>query len=221
MAGRKKTARGDNTAVKRPSRKTISCDRISTKPRDWFLVAGSVILGISVFRLFLIKFFQIEWGKFPWEVKLFCRLLGIKSKDDYFKKLLIMEKEYVLSDEELKFADRIKIDLPIIALILMEIRMFPSRRFAKDILKSCREIDIQVFQAESSGAYRAGLNSKRIQPSYQLNLNPPPEPNEKTDKSHFRPYFQGLPKTCRLELLFTIRSNIKNRPPPNAPYAAY
>lgn len=89
-----------------------------------FLTAGSVILGISVFRLFLIKFYQIEWGKFPWEAKLFCKLIGIKSKDDYFKKLLIMKKEYVLPDEELKFADRIKIDLPIMALVLMVIGMF-------------------------------------------------------------------------------------------------
>lgn len=87
------------------------------------LASGSIILGISVFRLYLIKFYQLDWQKFPWEVRLFCRLIGINSKDDYFKKLFI-NKEYILHDEELKFADRIKIDLPIIALVQMVVGMF-------------------------------------------------------------------------------------------------
>lgn len=88
-----------------------------------FLTTGSIILAISVFRLFLIKFYQIEWEKFPWEVKLFCRLIGIKNKHDYFEKLF-KKKRYVSEDEQLEFSDRIKIDMPIIALVLMLIGMF-------------------------------------------------------------------------------------------------
>jgi hypothetical protein len=90
----------------------------------FLLTSGSIILGVSVFRLYLIKFYQLEWKKFPWEVGLFCRFIGIGNKDNYFKKLLINKKEYVLPNNELKFMDRIIIDLPIIALLLMMMGMF-------------------------------------------------------------------------------------------------
>ena len=88
------------------------------------LTSGSIILGISVFRVCLVKFYQIEWMQIPWEVKLFCRFIGISGRDDYFKKLVLGKKEYVLPDEELRLADRIKVDLPIIALFLMIVGMF-------------------------------------------------------------------------------------------------
>jgi len=73
----------------------------------FLLTLGSIILGVSVFRLYLIKFYQLEWKKIPWEVRLFCKSIGIRNREKYFKKLLINKKEYVLPDEELKFRDRI------------------------------------------------------------------------------------------------------------------
>jgi hypothetical protein len=83
------------------------------------LTSGSIILGISVFSVYLRRFYQLEWDKIPWEVRLFCRLIRIDNKTDYFEKLLVGAKEYILPDDKIKLGDRIKTDLPIIALFLM------------------------------------------------------------------------------------------------------
>lgn len=90
----------------------------------FFLTAGSIILGISIYRLYVRRFYQLDWTRFPWEARLFCNLLGINNKEDYFKKLFFGEKEYLLPDDEQKFGDRLRTDLPIIALFLMIIGLF-------------------------------------------------------------------------------------------------
>jgi hypothetical protein len=66
----------------------------------------------------------LDWTKFPWEVRLFCNLLGINNKADYFKKFCFGEREYLPPDDELKLGDRLRTDLPIIALFLMVISLF-------------------------------------------------------------------------------------------------
>jgi hypothetical protein len=90
-----------------------------------FLTIGSVLLSVGVFRSHLTKFINFyEWKNVPWEVRLYFKLRGIKSRDDYFGWIVRAQKrEYCPSGEkgDLALAQRIDIDLPIIAIVFMVI----------------------------------------------------------------------------------------------------
>jgi hypothetical protein len=90
-----------------------------------FLTFGSVLLSIGVFRYHLTKLINFyEWKNVPWEVRLYFKLRGIKSRDNYFGWIVRAQKrDYCPSDEkgDLALAQRIYIDLPIIAIVFIVI----------------------------------------------------------------------------------------------------
>jgi hypothetical protein len=96
-----------------------------------FLTLGSILLSLNVFKYNLQKYINYsDWKKVPWEVRIFCRLfLGIKDRDQYIRKLFLIHP-IPSSDDKLDYRQRLTIDIPIIALILMIIGMLLCFNFS-------------------------------------------------------------------------------------------
>lgn len=86
------------------------------------MTAGSLMLALGVFRGVMTELYNLTWEKFPWEVRVLCRLFGIKSKVDFDNKLYI--NKYLLgSEDKLTCRRRFLIDVPIIAALFMIVGM--------------------------------------------------------------------------------------------------
>ena len=93
-----------------------------------FLTLGSILLSLSVFRLYVIQFIYFsDWKNVPWESRLALRLLfRIRNRDDYFKWYVRSQDKRALGEElkDLSLPERLYMNLPIIALVLMVIGFF-------------------------------------------------------------------------------------------------
>jgi len=89
-----------------------------------FLTLGSILLSINIFKYNLQKYINYtNWKKVPLEVRIFCRLFfRIKDRDQYIKKLFF-NRPLPSEHDKLDYKQRLTIDIPIVALILMIIGM--------------------------------------------------------------------------------------------------
>jgi len=93
------------------------------------LTLGSIFLGVSVFRTYLFLWINYRWKERPWEVRLYCRLIGASNDHEYFQKLSIQKTGLPSSDEKLPLFKRLFYDLPLIAVALMIIGFFLSLNY--------------------------------------------------------------------------------------------
>ena len=90
------------------------------------LTLGSILLGVSVFRTYLVTWINYRWKERPWEVRLYCRLIRVRNDHDYYHKLDIQKTGLPSSEDKLPLSRRLFYDLPLIAVALMIIGFFLS-----------------------------------------------------------------------------------------------
>jgi hypothetical protein len=92
------------------------------------LVAGSILLSYGVFRTYLDKLINYnEWKNVPLEIRMFLWLFCIKNRGDYLERLEVSRHPLPSGrKKELSWSQRIYLDVPIIAFILMIIGFFLS-----------------------------------------------------------------------------------------------
>ncbi len=94
------------------------------------LTLGSILLGVSVFQTFLFTWINFRWKEQPWEVRLYCRMRGIRNDKDYFRKLAAIKTGLPSRQDKLSLFRRLFYDLPLVAVGLMIIGFFLSLNYA-------------------------------------------------------------------------------------------
>jgi len=90
------------------------------------LTGGSILLAIGVFRVYLIEFIRfMDWKNVPWESRIVLRLFGI-NKDNFLRRIVSASEKYPLGKglDKLTFAERLYLNIPAYAVILMVIGLF-------------------------------------------------------------------------------------------------
>jgi hypothetical protein len=91
------------------------------------LTGGSILLAISIFRVYRIEFIKFgEWKNVPWESRFILRLFSKFNKENFLKRIYVLHEKWPVGKPltNLTLAERFYLNIPAYAVMFMIVGMF-------------------------------------------------------------------------------------------------